>query len=604
MNCVPAPGTLRLSPVKPNPNGVEGGQLYRIVGDATDSPIQKVEMVSGVALPALPDKANSADFSLRIYHFNDLHGHIVRFTPEGYDAVLSRMAWQIYSDRHKCHAKPDSAVLVISAGDDCSGSIFDEILTDKSQSVPVHSSYQLYTKLGVDAAGLGNHDLDRGLPFLAKAIGSNAHFPILAANLKGCQEILDICHPAAILLVKGIRIGLIGLVTSAETRLDPAICQIVDPIPVVNNLLPMMRQLCDVLIIISHLGYCLETSTVPMADAGDVELARSLPHGSVDLIVGAHSHSVLNLDGLCTENIVNGIPIVQTGANGEYLGQVDITIRGKDVTVTDACLLPLESLPVDQSFEKEHVLPFVSQVRDLMDQQLGQVEDIPEFSTKVVLQDFAKRELALANFVTDALVDRLEQRGRPVDFAMIDASALQCGLPYGKLTFGDCFEVMPYADTIWIYQITGYQLKELIVDNALRLDRLGEPHTERGFLQFSRELHYSIALGKERSDARVLDITIDGISLDEQSERVYHVATSCFSRSLAAPWESEWSLDSDNLLVKLHKYPYTKTDLLLRHELVAYIREQGGVTRSSGAQCDGRLQVEFDDGIYDKTQSS
>lgn len=599
MNGIPAPGTLRLSPAKPNPNGVEEGQLYLIAGDATDSPIQKVEFASGVALPTIPGQVISPDFSLRIYHFNDLHGHIVRFIRGGEEEVFSRMAWQIHSARHECRTNPNSAVLVISAGDDCGGSIFDEILTDNTQTVPVHPSYQLYSELGVDAAGLGNHDLDRGLSFLAEAIGNNAHFPILAANLKGCQEILDICHPAAILLVKGIRIGLIGLVTRAETRLDPAVCQIVDPIPVVNNLLPMMRPLCDVLIIISHLGYCLETSTVPMADAGDVELARSLPPGSVDLIVGAHSHSVLNLDGLCTENIVNGIPIVQTGANGEYLGQVDIAIRGKDATVTDACLLPIESLPVDQSFEKEHVLPFVSQARDLMDQLLGQVEDIPELSTKVVLQDFAKRELALANYVADVLVDRMNQRGQPIDLAMIDASALQCGLPYGDLTFEDCFEVMPYADTIRIHQITGSQLKRLVADNALRLDRPGEPHVERGFLQFSRQLRYVIDLGKERLDARVFDIAVNGISLDEQMEQTFLVATSCFSRELAAPWEVEWSLDSGYMFINLHEYPYTDTDLLLRHELVAHIRAHGGVTRAGGAKCDGRLQVELNEDIYE-----
>lgn len=595
MNGVPAPGTLRLAPAEPNPNGVEESQLYLIAGDATDAPIQKLEFASGVALPTIPGEVSSPDFSLRIYHFNDLHGHFVRFSPEGVDAIFSRIAWQIRSARHEYRGNPSSAVLVISAGDDCSGSIFDEILTDKSKAVPTHPGYQLYSTAGVDVGILGNHDFDSSLPFLAKAIGNSAHFPILAANLKGCQENLDFCHPAAILCVKGIRIGLIGLVTRAETRLDPAVCQIVDPIPVVNNLVPILRPLCDVLIIVSHLGYSLEKSTVPMADAGDVELARSLPHRGVDLIVGGHSHSVLNMDGLCEENIINGIPIVQTGANGEYLGQVDITIRGRDATVTDAYLIPVERLPVEQTFEDEAVQPFVRQARDLMDQQLGQVEDIPELSTKIVLQDFAKRELAFANFVTDALVDRLAQRGKPVDFAMIDASALQCGLPYGELTFEDCFEVMPYADIIRIYQITGRQLHTLLSDNAIRIDRPGEAHTERGFLQFSRQLRYSVYLGQTRADACPFGIYVDGISLAEQSERVFLVATSGFSRELAARWETEWPLDAGRRLVTLHEYPYTETDILLRHELVTYIREHGGVTRASGAECDGRLQVKFDE---------
>ncbi len=318
---VPAPGTLRLAPVQPNPYAA-ANSLFLLLGDATLAPIQKIELASGVALSP---KSNYSDFHLQIFHFNDLHGHLMRFTHGGEEAVLPRIAGKIKAAQQEFQGKTDAAMLVFSAGDDCTGSIFDEILTDSGQPTPVHPGYQLYSKLGVAAAGLGNHDLDRGIPFLADSVQHNAHFPVLAANLKGCSSLSGVCHPAAILVVNGLRIGLIGLVTRAETHLDPEICQIVHPVPVAQNLVPALRPLCDVLIILSHLGYSLD-SPVPMADVGDVELARSLPPGGVDLIIGGHSHTVLNEAGLDPENIVNGIPIVQTGARGEYLGQVDLQI--------------------------------------------------------------------------------------------------------------------------------------------------------------------------------------------------------------------------------------------------------------------------------------
>jgi len=592
-----APGTLRLLSAHPNPNGAAESQLYLFTGDATAAPIQTVELGPGVALPQSPGVVGPPEFFLRIYHFNDLHGHLMRFPPGGEESVFSRLAWQLRSARQKFQADPHTAVLLLTAGDDCSGSILDEMLADDSQGSPAHPGYHLYSKIGVDAAGLGNHDLDRGLPFLAQVVRHEARFPILVANLRGCQELSGVCHPAALLVVKGIRIGLIGLVTRAETRLDPAGCQIVDPIPVAHNLVSAIRPLCDVLIILSHLGYSLEEGSVPMMDAGDVELAQSLPDSRVDLIVGGHSHSALNPQGLNIENIVNGIPIVQAGAQGKYLGQVDITIQEKTVAVTDAGLIPTTSLPVDRDFEAREMQPLIRRARDLRGQCLGRVENIPELSTETVQHDFAKRELALANFVTDALVDRLARRGQPVDFAMIDSSCLLHGLPVGAtLTLGDWFEIMPYADTLRIFQITGRQLKDLLDDNALRTDRPGEPHTERGFLQFSRQLRYMINLGKVRSEARSEEITVHEIPLDEYEEHIFVIAATSFTRELAAAWETGWSRPQGRPFLDLHEFPFTETDIFLRQELVAYLQEHWGVTRAGGAQCDGRLQVEIGSG--------
>lgn len=603
MSSVPAPGKLRIFTGLPNPIGAGESQLYCFAGDATAAPIQAVELAPGVALPQSPGTLDSGEFFLRIYHFNDLHGHLTRMTAgdgNGIEApVISRLAWQIRSDRQQSRAEQHTGILVLAAGDDCSGSIFDEMLAadehscSDPQAGSVHPGYRLYSALGVDAAGLGNHDLDLGLPFLAWAIRHEARFPVLAANLRGCQDLSQVCFPAALLVVRGIRVGLIGLVTRAETRLDSAICQIVDPIAVANHLVPAIRPLCEVLILISHLGYSLDDNSVPMCDAGDVELAQSLPYGSVHLIVGGHSHSALNPRGLRAENIVNGIPIVQAGARGEYLGKVDITVRKKTVTARDARLIPTDNLPVDQAFETEEMQPYMHRARRLASRSLGLVENNPELSTEAVQNGFAAGELALANFVTDAMVDRLERSGQPVDCAMIDASCLLRGLPVGgALTLGDWFEVMPYADTIRLLRITGRQLIDLLDDNARRIDRAGEPHAERGFLQFSRQLRYEINLGGERAAARAQQATLRGAPLAQHEGRAFIVAATCFTRELAAAWETAWPADWDRAPVRLHDFPYTDTNIFLRQELVAYIQEHGGVTCEAGARRDGRLSVQ------------
>jgi 2',3'-cyclic-nucleotide 2'-phosphodiesterase (5'-nucleotidase family) len=346
-----------------------------------------------------------------------------------------------------------------------------------------------------------------------------------------------------------------------------------------------------VLIVLSHLGHSLDASTATILDTGDVELAESLPPGSVDLIVGGHAHYALNENCLSVANIVNGVPIVQAGAQGRFLGQVDITV-GHHVTVTDARLSLVADLPLDEGFQHQVVQPLLEQVRLLAARSLGQVAQHPDLSADSVRNAFASGESALANFIADAIVARCHLAGHAVDLAAIDASCLYQGLPAGgELTFGDWFDLMPYADTLRLCQLTGKELQALLDDNARRADRPGEPHTERGFLQFSAKVRYSIELGRIRSQARATSIMLNGMPLGEQMDRNLLVAFTSFCREAALPWETYASQTLSMPCTDLLESSYTDTDLLVRDEMIAYILEHGGVTTEGGARRDGRLTI-------------
>jgi 2',3'-cyclic-nucleotide 2'-phosphodiesterase (5'-nucleotidase family)/formiminotetrahydrofolate cyclodeaminase len=456
----------------------------------------------------------------------------------------------------------------------------------------MHTSYRAFSALGVDAASLGNHDFDLGNALLSHAIKQDARFPILAANLTGSADLDNIRFPAAIFVVKGVRIGVIGLVTRAETKLVSSDWRISDPVKAVKNLLPAIKPLCDVLIILSHLGYSLDSKSAPTMDAGDVELAKSLPYGSVHLIIGGHSHDVLNQQELSVENIVNGIPIVQAGAMGRYLGRVIIRVKDRNASVTNAQLLLTSNLPVDLEFEKQEIQPILDEARKLFTKKLGSVANDPGLSTENVINIFAAGELTLANFITDAIVRRMELAGQAVDFSVIDSSCVRRGLDYGEfITFGDWFNLMPFADTIRIFQISGRQLYELLLDNAYRVDRPDEPHTERGFLQFSQQIRYKVILGESRKEVQIYDVSINNIPIENQMEKVFLMAGTSFTRELAVNWETHQKIWSVNVLIDLDKFPFKETDFFLRREMVAYILEHGGVTVAGGARCDGRLSI-------------
>ena len=588
------PGSLKLVKGTPNPRGAKDVQLYLLAGDPTQTPIHTIIHEADVTLPPSRVDTLTRPFRLKILHINDLHGHIVRFTPRGSQPVLSKIVWWLRKVREASDADPNGAVLTATAGDDLVGAVFDELLGDDPDNYTVHAGYRLYSAAGFDVGAFGNHDLDLGTCLLAHAVRQEARFPLLSANLVDSHYLAGLYYPAALFVVKGIRVGVIGLVTPTGTpgRTQPGVgLRVVNPIEVVHNLLPAIRPLCDVLIILSHLGYSLESGGAPMSDAGDVELARTLPPGAVQLIIGGHTHNVLNEQGLSAHNIVNDIPIVQAGTLGRFLGEVDITVH-HTAAVTNVRLTPTADLAIDEKFERQEVQPLVKLARPLLDRPLGPLVNHPDLSTEVVRNSFASGESALANFITAGLVARSRAHGHNVDLAILDASNVRCGLPVGgELTFGDWFKLMPFVDTICLYQITGHQLKALLLDNAHRVNRPGEPHTERGFLHFSRQVRYVIELGQSHRQTHATRITVNDISLDEQLDRSFLVACSNFVRQSAGAWERCSARQSNLPLVDMHAWPHFDTNLFLRAEMITYIQAVGGVTEQGGARRDGRVQI-------------
>jgi 5'-nucleotidase/UDP-sugar diphosphatase len=590
-------GTMRLVRGAPNPNGAEDTRLFLLSGDPTAAPIRNVIPAHGVTIPPPPNLADPP-FRLCILHFNDLHGHMARPTPHGNEAVFARMVWRVREMRRRSRDDPCRGVLFLSGGDDLVGAVLGELLGDDPASYAVHAGYHLYSAAGVDVGVVGNHDLDVSTRLLAHAIERDARFPLLSANLRATPPLAGRVYPAALLVVKGIRVGIVGLTTSAEVRCAGGsdFC-LTHPVTAIQNLLPALQPLCDVLIVLSHLGHSLASSTATTRDAGDVELASSLPAGTVHLIVGGHTHEALNESGLSVTNLVNGIPIVQAGAMGRFLGEVDITIGPKQaarscVSVASVHLIPTADLPVDEDFQREQVQPLLERARPLLAQRLGQVVDHPDLTPEAVRCGFAAGESALANLITDAVVTRCRAAGYAVDLAAIDASSIRGGLPVGgELTFGDWFNLMPCADTVRIYRMTGQQLAALVDDNARRADLPGEPHVERGFLQFSGQVRYTIDRAENRRAANAVHVTVGGLSLDRQLERTFLVAYPSFVREAATPWERyarhQLGLPVLDTLGALH----ADTDLLVRDVLIAHIRTHDGVTEKAGARRDGRLSV-------------
>jgi 5'-nucleotidase / UDP-sugar diphosphatase len=572
------------------PTVTDERQLFLLKGDPTRGPVS-LEISKEAQIPALW-RFDSRPFRLKILHFNDLHGHISHIVRNGNIPVFSKIASRIRQARLMCQNDPYAGVLVFSGGDETVGSPFEILNGSDPENYQIHASYHLYSKTGIDAAITGNHEFDLGLDLLAHAIRTDANFPVLSANLRPTVPLDGLVYPAAIFVIKGVRIGVIGLTTPAEIRSRPhSEFEIVDPIPVVKRLLPILRSLTDVVIIVSHLGQSLKSSVSTVQSAGDVELAQSLPFGSVNLIIGAHTHDPLNENGLDLKNFVNGIPITQAGSNGRYLGEVDIVLRNAPIAAHFG-LIHTEELPVDTAFEESYVRPLLERIRPYLEKRLGSMVESSDPVGDGCCIDAAYNESALHNFVTDGLVARSRAHGLEADFAMLEASGIQGGLEPGMdLTYGDWLRVMPYTDTLVLCTLTGSELYDLIQDNSRRIDISGEPHIERGFLHFSKEIHYAIQINPIRSHIRAVDIQVGGRPIETEMDRTYQVACTSFFRGLARRWEEQSIANMPVMGFYPENAHGIDTGFFVRDLILEHIRQYNGITRQGGALRDGRMIV-------------
>jgi 2',3'-cyclic-nucleotide 2'-phosphodiesterase (5'-nucleotidase family) len=531
-------------------------------------------------------------------------------------------------------------ILVVSAGDDHIGNPFDELMGYDANSFQVDSAYHAYSAAGIDAAVIGNHELDRGTALLAKAIEQNAKFPILSANLYGSQHLTaNHYHPAIIGVAKGLRIGIIGLTTKEETLLkqkdDPQFAA-GELLTTLENTLPYVEPLADVIILLTHVGYNGDDSTQVRheLDVGDVQIAEAAAKMTAKpiVVIGGHLHLSINTAGL---NVVDkSVPILEAGAKGSHLGEAVFSLlktkNGGLRSQITARLIPLKrrddrvkpedstyntyehDADLDLEFEKTVMAPLYKQLDTKLQEVIGTAGNSTDIATATTIADRYVGESAIANFMNDAIVARSatfpekEGKSQQVQLAVFNASGISSGVePSATIDFNDWYSVMPFADMIVIAQMTGAQIKEMVISNAQRLVRPEEltsdkpldltGYISRGFLHFSSSLQYTIKLNASATTATVQDVVFNGKPLDEQLLQTFNVA---FSDYVVLRGGEGWNgakigagLPEDIIGINLMTLPKNDTGLVYRNEIIAYLKEHQVVDETTGAVKDGRLKV-------------
>ena len=258
----------------------------------------------------------------------------------------------------------------------------------------------------------------------------------------------------------------------------------------------------------------------------------------------------------------------------------------------------------DAAFEAEVMAPMIAALDEKLAEVIGEVADDSLINRQRTIADRYVGEAAMANFMNDTLVARSATfPGGPVDFALFNATGLATGIDKGPLTFREWFDVMPYADVIDVATMTGAQIRDMLNSNAKRLLRAEEVDgtnlegfVSRGFLHFSSGIRYRIDTGASAAEARAVDITLNGVPVDDVLDQEFTLAFNSYI-SLGAFGET-WNgnpigggVAGEIVSFDVRGLPWDHTGLVYRNEIIAAIRSMGPIDETTGAKLDGRVVV-------------
>lgn len=386
-------------------------------------------------------KDPSGRIHLVILHTNDVHGQVLTRKATWIDKEhpplvggLPRVAAYVDSVREGAQ-HTGAGVIVLDAGDWYQGT--PEGLVDEGLGF-----VQALALVGYDAMCVGNHEFDRGVANVERLI-REAKLPAVCANLyvKATGKPVDWVPPYRIIERKGIKIGIVGLVTPATpeiTHPDAKALDFTDPAKALARVKAELAGKVDWIVPLTHLGL-----------DHDRRLARSDP--DLALIVGGHSHTYLK------QGVLEGTTrIVQTGSKASAVGRVDVWLDPTTRKIVDlrASMIDLNDEPPTEFRNAK----LEAQCKKLSDQSVERMKDVVgELEVALMRSNSPLSSSTAGNLIADSVREYAQ-----ADVGLMNRGGIRCDLPAGKVTRRDVFEIVPFDNYISVLTLTGAELHEMI----------------------------------------------------------------------------------------------------------------------------------------------
>ena len=389
---------------------------------------------------------------------SDVHGYIYptnyatdQEQPYGYAKIASRI-------KQIRETSPDP-LYVIDNGDFIQGSPFSYYLA-KQQDHHVSELTNVLNEMDVDASILGNHEFNYGLSYLEQAITSY-HHPVLSANILTSKGDPYFGQPYVMIEKQGIKVAILGLTTQyiphweqPETIKD---LQFVSAVEAAKQYVPKLRELADVVVVAYHGGFekDLETGEPTEALTGENEGFQLLQEvAGMDALITGHQHRVIAAK-------VNGVPIIQPGYRGEFLGKIELslerTVNGYRVSDGKAELISLVTDEAD-----EDILSLVqkteNELQTWLDQPVGEVQGNMKITDPMQ-----------ARIVEHPYIEFINRVQMAASGVSISGTALFNNEGQGfneTITMREIITNYIYPNTLAVLKITGQDLRDALEQTA------------------------------------------------------------------------------------------------------------------------------------------
>ncbi|SDS11418.1 2',3'-cyclic-nucleotide 2'-phosphodiesterase / 3'-nucleotidase / 5'-nucleotidase [Paenibacillaceae bacterium GAS479] len=304
---------------------------------------------------------------LRIMSTTDLHTNVM-----GYDYFkapdkaaskvigIDRLATLVKNSVNELGDKKQNKLL-LDNGDLIQGTPLGTYMAKVNKTPGTHPMIAAMNKMGYDAAALGNHEFNYGINFLKDTYGK-ADFPYVSANVYKTDTNLQAFEPYKILhktfkdeqgANQTVDVGVLGLVTPQITEWDKAHLgsdyYTKDIAAQARaNVAEMRAAGADIVIAMAHTGFDVNSQEGDFSENAINALSKV---DGIDAITFSHTHKAFptngnndaldslfkdpvtklpyNNDQAVVDNVkgqINGVPAVQAGYGGGYLGLIDLEL--------------------------------------------------------------------------------------------------------------------------------------------------------------------------------------------------------------------------------------------------------------------------------------
>ena len=422
---------------------------------------------------SVPTLEKDKFYQFTILHTNDHHGRFWQNDIGEYGLAAQKTV--VDEIRKEVTAK-GGKLLLLSGGDINTGVPESDVQQAKPDFIGMNA-------VGYDAMAVGNHEFDHPLPIIREQ-QKWAKFPFLSANtyFKGTDK--RVFDAYKMFDLNGIKVAVFGLTTDDTIFLaSPKNTEGVEfrqTLPEAQKIIKQLKdnEHPDMIIAVTHMGHYENGEHGSMAP-GDVELARNLQAGDLDMIVGGHSQNPVCMASPnkriteyvpgtpCAPDQQNGTWIVQAHEWGKYVGRADFVFLNGKITLKNYQLIPInlkkevdngnstkrleyytQEIPQDKSL-LENLRPY----QELGKQQLlvksGELKGRLEGNRDVVRY----QQSNMGQLLLSAFVEKTN-----ADVGIMSGGMIRDSLIEGNITYRDILKVEPFGNSVVYFELTGSEL--------------------------------------------------------------------------------------------------------------------------------------------------